>query len=161
MNVDKILKKEAYRKWVDSNRDKRRLIDSKYREKNKEKVRQRKREYYLKNKQRCLDKTAKWQRDNPDLVKERNHRWVKNNPTAKRIFCAKRRAKQKDASVDLDEWGKSIISCLYDARKRISDCLGIIFHVDHIIPISRGGKHCPKNLQLLPAILNCRKGSSL
>jgi len=32
-------------------------------------------------------------------------------------------------------------------------------HVDHIIPISKGGKHDVCNLQLLEASLNLKKGS--
>jgi len=33
------------------------------------------------------------------------------------------------------------------------------FHVDHIIPISKGGKHHPDNLQILSAEENLRKGT--
>jgi 5-methylcytosine-specific restriction endonuclease McrA len=38
--------------------------------------------------------------------------------------------------------------------------LGESFHVDHIIPISKGGKHIASNLQVLTAIDNLRKGVS-
>lgn len=33
------------------------------------------------------------------------------------------------------------------------------YHVDHIVPISRGGSHTPDNLQYLPAAENLRKGA--
>lgn len=36
--------------------------------------------------------------------------------------------------------------------------LGDKFHVDHIIPLSKGGCHVHTNLQVIPAIDNLRKG---
>lgn len=38
--------------------------------------------------------------------------------------------------------------------------LGKKIHVDHVIPLSKGGKHAASNLQLLPIGLNMRKGVS-
>ncbi len=34
-------------------------------------------------------------------------------------------------------------------------------HVDHIIPVSKGGGHTYENLQILPAVENLRKGAKL
>lgn len=48
------------------------------------------------------------------------------------------------------------IYCLRDFYREMS--LGEEFHVDHIIPISRGGAHQADNLQVIPAIDNLRKG---
>lgn len=39
--------------------------------------------------------------------------------------------------------------------------LGRVMHVDHIVPISKGGKHVAENLQILPIGLNMRKGVSI
>jgi hypothetical protein len=154
-------KSEMYRDWVSKNKEIRNEIDRRYRENNKEKVKQRKRDYYLKNKKRILEQTAIWQRSNPEKVKERNARWLLKNPSAKRNFCAHRRAKKKQASVSLTDYDKTIIAVIYDARKRISDCIGIVFHVDHIIPLSKGGIHHQTNLQIISGIANCKKGASL
>lgn len=38
--------------------------------------------------------------------------------------------------------------------------LGEDFHVDHIVPLSKGGLHVHTNLQVIPAIDNLRKGAS-
>lgn len=37
--------------------------------------------------------------------------------------------------------------------------LGHKMHVDHIVPLARGGKHEASNLQILPAGINLRKGA--
>lgn len=49
------------------------------------------------------------------------------------------------------------IYCLRDFYREMS--LGEEFHVDHIVPLSRGGMHCADNLQVIPAIDNLRKGN--
>ena len=36
--------------------------------------------------------------------------------------------------------------------------LGDNFHVDHIVPLAKGGLHCHTNLRVIPAIDNLRKG---
>lgn len=47
---------------------------------------------------------------------------------------------------------------LRDFYKAMS--LGEEFHVDHIVPLSRGGLHIYENLQVIPAIDNLRKGAT-
>ena len=50
---------------------------------------------------------------------------------------------------------------IYKECARITEETGILHHVDHIHPISKGGKHHPDNLQILTAIENIRKGNKL
>lgn len=49
---------------------------------------------------------------------------------------------------------------IYDQAKRLSDCLGIKFHVDHVKPLAIGGIHHPGNLQAMPWNLNLSKGAT-
>ena len=53
------------------------------------------------------------------------------------------------------------ITEIYKECRRISEETGIPHHVDHIIPISKGGKHHPDNLQILTAEENIRKSNHL
>ena len=57
-----------------------------------------------------------------------------------------------------------------DDQKRIRKLLrvqqelrkdGIVMHVDHVIPLSKGGVHHPDNMQLLPMSVNLQKGDDL
>lgn len=54
------------------------------------------------------------------------------------------------------------IATFYEAAARVSKCLGVEHHVDHVIPL-RGkrvsGLHVPLNLRVIPAALNIRKGN--
>jgi len=35
----------------------------------------------------------------------------------------------------------------------------IVWHVDHIVAVSKGGTHTASNLQVIPALLNLQKGT--
>jgi len=52
------------------------------------------------------------------------------------------------------------VICIYAERDRLNEKAGqIAYHVDHIKPLSKGGKHHPENLQILDAKLNLRKAA--
>jgi 5-methylcytosine-specific restriction endonuclease McrA len=53
------------------------------------------------------------------------------------------------------------ILTIYRECAKISEETGVLHHVDHIHPISKGGKHHPDNLQILTATENIRKGNKL
>ena len=52
------------------------------------------------------------------------------------------------------------IICIYAERDRLNEEAGhIAYHVDHIKPLAKGGKHHPDNLQILTAFDNLSKGA--
>jgi hypothetical protein len=54
----------------------------------------------------------------------------------------------------------SLIDCIYDYRDRLNSIFGQgTFHVDHLIPVTKGGKHEPCNLQVVPAKWNMSKSN--
>lgn len=64
--------------------------------------------------------------------------------------AARRRARMRNASVDLTEEEKNLITKMYlECPKG--------YEVDHILPISKGGKHHPNNLQYLTITENRKK----
>jgi 5-methylcytosine-specific restriction endonuclease McrA len=104
------------------------------------------RRYYAKR--QLLSKQAKaWQARNPDRVRE-YHRVSRNN---------RRAVVGRHSSAD-------IASLLRIQRGNCAGCsagLAGKFHVDHIIPIARGGTSWCGNLQLLCASCNLTKSSLL
>jgi hypothetical protein len=104
-----------------------------------------------------------WRKKNPTKYKENLKNWIKENPDKYKLIIAKgnskRRATQKNNTPDLTSEQNLIIETIYLQRIRLEKRFGLQFHVDHIIPISKGGLHIPSNLQVLPAKLNLQKNS--
>jgi hypothetical protein len=116
------------------------------RQKNIHKYREREKRHKLKNKDKY----------------NANHRaWTKKNRHKKMQWISSRKARKRNACLMLHKDQLNIINSLYELRKRVSDCIGIVHHVDHIIPISRGGYHIHTNMQVIPAITNLRKHNKL
>jgi len=53
------------------------------------------------------------------------------------------------------------ILSIYKECGKITMETGVLHHVDHIVPISKGGKHHPDNLQILTAFDNIAKSNKL
>jgi hypothetical protein len=96
-----------------------------------------------------------WQRNNLDNEKNRKNvqNWYLKNKS-KKLASVRKYQMQKRCVKTLDS---KIISVFYEAAKRVGKCIGIKFHVDHIIPISKGGIHAPSNLQWVPYKWNISK----
>ena len=70
----------------------------------------------------------------------------------------KRRAMLKSAvPKDYDKEG---VIAMYQLAQKLSKLTGIEMHVDHKVPISKGGKHDVNNLQILAGKLNVAKGAT-
>ena len=50
---------------------------------------------------------------------------------------------------------------VYKLRQVLSDATGIVYHVDHMWPLSDGGPHWSGNLQVIPAQENLSKFTSV
>lgn len=117
----------------------------KYRDSHKQEAKEYSEKYRAKNRENLLEKKRKYQREN----------------LAVHVARAKAyKYKKRDEYNKLSEADKSIVALMYEANQRVSECLGIQFHVDHIVPLSKGGKHAPHNLQIVPAKWNLSKSNS-
>lgn len=140
-NKDRIT--ENQKCWREQNWDRVLEIgrDSKIR--NKEAVKARNLIYYLKNKEKCNDATKRWAAANPDKVK---------------LIVHARRTR-----IGSDRLSKDLIKRLIKLQKGICPCckrpLGKDFHIDHIVPVSKGGRNIDSNIQLLRSECNRSKGA--
>ena len=97
---------------------------------------------------------------NKEKVKTRVAAWNAANLDKRNAQSAKRRAAERDATVESADHG--IIATFYSTAKRLSNVTGIPFEVDHIIPLvanGGGGKHHHANLRVLPQSINLRRNS--
>jgi len=132
------------REWKRKNRTKMLAQRKLYREANKDKQKNYFKEYRLNN----LDKEVK-----------RNRAWVLNNPDKNRAKHSVRRARIRNVNdIKTLEARKQLVALFRQAVKREVET-GYGWHVDHTIPITRGGRHCLTNLQVVPAKWNLSKGN--
>jgi 5-methylcytosine-specific restriction endonuclease McrA len=143
-NREKLKQRNLKRYWSDPDAEKQRKAN--WAKNNCEKVR----EYHRMNE-------PIWRNANREKVRAQNSRWRKANKQRIAFYAMKRIAKKHEAiPTGYDE---SMIQPIYDWCARVTRCLSIPHHVDHIIPLSRGGPHCHQNMQVLPAIINARKSN--
>jgi hypothetical protein len=90
--------------------------------------------------------------------KERLREYRRTSPARKASKAAYRVGLHKSYT-SLPENSKAVVRGIYEASQRVSECLGVPFHVDHIVPVSKGGTHSPENLQIVPAKWNLQKGN--
>ena len=82
-------------------------------------------------------------------------------PICKNVRGAKRKALHREAEVPLNPEERKEVDAIYAKAKRLSEETGNAFHVDHILPMQKGGIHHPINLRILPGSENCSKGANI
>ena len=111
---------------------------------------------------KAREKVRRWHQHNKDRSKQLLKKWLKSNPDRAAAFNSEKAARFRSVSKVTNQIEDTrLIRVLYETSKRISRCLGSWFHVDHKIPLSKGGLHCISNLQIIPGSVNLKKGSKL
>lgn len=158
-NVEKIKVYDAiYRK---NNVVKTAAYKKRYRKNNVEKVKKQRKLYYNNNLEKVKAYGALYCQENAE------RRRLQRQTPVNKILAAMNRAKSR-----MLRMGKHLVPPLnpdeqvrlykfYETRYYLTESTGVIHHVDHIIPGSKGGLHHPDNLQILTASENSRKGAKL
>ena len=125
-----------------------------------EALRKRQKTYRDSHKEEAKKYSEKYRKENrPELLKKKRAYQRKN--LAAHVARAKAyKYKIKEEYNKLSKKNRNTISTIYEANQRISECLGVAFHVDHIKPLSKGGEHAPENLQIVPAKWNLSKSNN-
>lgn len=143
--------------WRSANLEKARASARKWAQNNKEKMR-----LCGRTKEQDRERAKLRRMLNPEAIRKIARRsWKKNieaNRARRKANTARRRAapgcftKEDVISIRAAQKGKCAIC-------RVS--LGRSYHVDHIVPIAKGGTHNRRNLQLLCAPCNIAKGAKV
>ena len=153
-NRDFILKRTA--QWGKENPDKRREAVSKWRSSNPEKVKQRTVEWVAEHQKEILA----YRERNKDKTRERRKKWQESNREKTRASWRRHKSRKLNAPgqhhtpedvkrLFLVQWG--IRASPYCNEPLVS------YHVDHVMPLSRGGSNGPENIQLLCVSCNTSK----
>lgn len=156
---DLVAKNRAYRQA------KRREIAAqkrRYREANKDKIAERDRAYRRRNKERIEDYQRDWRERNKERVARYSRNWSARNKSAKSAARARRRALLYNAegyhtAGDIQrQYGIQKGRCYYCKVKLFS-----AYHIDHLVPLSRGGTNWPDNIVIACPSCNCKKNNKL
>ena len=100
-----------------------------------------------------------YQKKNRDAANRNKRAFTARNPGYDRPYVVARRAHIKHS--DLTQQEQIQVKAIYDMRKRLSEITGIEYHVDHHMPLSKGGGHEPANLWVIPWNENLSKGANV
>jgi len=144
------------KKWIENNREKHNKKCAAWSKKYPENGRARSAKYRQKNITSILQKDKERRAKDPAKYVLASRNYAKKYPDKVNAKNAERRAKIKG---QFGIVSKNIIQKLKELQKGKCPCcnklLGDNYHLDHIVPLSLGGKHEDSNLQLL--IANCNQ----
>lgn len=140
---------EGHRAWREKNAEHYKTWEASYREKNKERKKELDRIYQQNHKDKVNAASRRYRERHPDRVREIKRNQTLRHPEVRIATQMRRRARLAQNGI-FDVTGKDIIKllsqpCIY--------CGKPAEHIDHVIPIARGGRHSVGNLA--PACKSC------
>lgn len=114
-------------------------------------------EWYVKNRERKLAYDKQWQKDNRQKLLDTKKRYRDANNVRARGWSHNRRAKTQGVVINKEE--------VVNWHTRVCGICNLLiegaFHIDHKIPLAKGGLHVVENLQLAHPSCNLKKKDKL
>lgn len=141
--------KNRSREWRRANPERQKENNQKWYEANKEKSKKEARARYLINSEKRRKQSREWQKANPEKFNEirRNRKARKRNAEGLHTVEDIQKIFEQQGGL-CNVCGKKLIR--YNKKQ---------YHVDHIIPLAKGGANWPKNIQLLCPTCNRSKSN--
>jgi 5-methylcytosine-specific restriction endonuclease McrA len=171
--VNSDLKKEYDKKYYEENKESIAAAAKKYYEKNKEALIAYKKDYHQKNKEAYNERSRMRYQENKEALKPYKSEYAKNNRAMYNEAKRRRRARMLGNGVEvytelqvLETYGTDCHICNrpvdMSAPRRSGDPgweTGL--HIDHVIPISRGGQDSLANVRPSHGVCNLKKHANL
>ncbi len=151
----------GFLRWVSENKEKKAETDRKWAEQNKDKTKANHARWRSKpeNAAKVAENSRRWRLDNPEKSKEQETRWRQENPEMSIAKTHRRRAniRGSESRYTAQEWRNLV-------KKYNNKCLccgrsDVKLTVDHVIPLSKGGRNDISNIQPLCLSCNDKKGT--
>jgi polyferredoxin len=150
--------KDGYKTWCKS-------CDKEYHDKNRDEILSLKKEHYKNNKDTYKARSKLWNNKNQHKIKLKDKIWYKFNSALSVAASAKYRATKLQATPNwLTTNHLKQMQSLYKLAQTLKRLNNVIYHVDHIIPLTGenvSGLHVPWNLQILTKRDNLSKSNKV
>lgn len=107
-------------------------------------------------KAKAAQKAREWRAANPEKATKAVLKWRRANPEKRAAISARRRARERYAQ-PVDPKDYEAIQRIYALARRLTELTGRQYHVDHLVPLSKGGLHRSNNLVAMEGRWNRRK----
>lgn len=131
-----------------------------YANKNREDIKEYKRQWHQNNREDQLEQQRRYRQENREALSELVRQWQKKNREKTRASCRNRRALKRNSK---GTHTISDIRALYEGQNgKCWYCgvdVGNDYHVDHFIPLSKGGSNDVGNLRIACPTCNLSKNA--
>ncbi len=145
------------------NKENQKRLAKEWYERNKKLTKERSRQWALNNPDKRAISITKWREENREQHNAGNREWNSKNKDIKAALSGKRRsAKLNRTPKWLTADDIEHMQALYSVAAMFQRESGIVYHVDHIIPLQGkfvSGLHVPDNLRVIPAVDNLKKSN--
>lgn len=152
--------KDKARIFRAENKEKLKAYGADYRKQNPEKVKASKLKYYSENLERDRELKKSYFERNKQTILESRAAWRKANPKSVLAYKHRRRTLK---SQSLEHYTPKDVAQLFQLQNGLCVVcrldLPVNYHIDHIIPLARGGDNTKYNIQLLCPCCNRQKGA--
>lgn len=163
-NIDRERAKARIRakEWAQKNPDKVKQRDKNWRANNIERRRNYRHNQYLINREREKELHSQWRAKNREHRREYMRQWYNSNPGYASSQNNKRRFRIKQSDT---HYTKQDVALQYQSQKGLCWWCGLplddTYHVDHLIPVSRGGTNAPNNIVVTHPKCNLSKSDKM
>ena len=153
----KTCKAQQDKQYRENNEISCKAYQNKYWTDNRAELYEKKKEYIVQNKVAHLTRQHTWYEKNKDAIKARTSQYKKDHPKQYQMYNNRRLASKKNGIIE-DFTIKDIIekygdSCVY--------CQSSFEHIDHYVPLSKGGSHTLDNVRPSCEQCNLEKSNKL
>ncbi len=152
---------KAYQhQWGQDNRIHKAEYNKKWRQENLEQAKRQAQDYYLDNREAILENNRRWQRENPEAYAAYQKRWRRLNRIKTCAYSRNYRARAASApGIFTSEHVKAKLElqgglCYY-CKAPLEN-----YHIEHKIPLARGGSNWPANICCACPTCNVRKSDT-